>query len=372
MKKYVILIAILCMLLPNTAFAMADSAECACLMDALTGEVIFEKNAYMRHPMASTTKIMTAIVALENSNLDDVVEISENAEMQEGSSAYLTAGSKMYMRDLLYGLMLNSGNDAAVAIAEYISGSTEAFVDLMNDKAWTIGANDTSFVNPNGLPHQDHFTTARDLAWISRYAIRNSDFWNIVSTPAMLAHPVDSEEELWFINHNKLLDMYEGCFGVKTGYTEAAGRCLVSAATRDNMTFIAVTLNDENDWNDHMEMLDYAFSQYYSREIIAAGQTVKTAVIDGKRYSFTAADSFTVPFRSGETLAIDIENHLIDNLSGPINAGEKVGYINISYGGEWIGTVDIVSESDIAGVTDIRLRKSFYDTFLSVLKLWCV
>jgi D-alanyl-D-alanine carboxypeptidase (penicillin-binding protein 5/6) len=372
MKKCIILMMIFCLIMPKTAFAIADSAECACVMNALTGEVIFDKNAYMRHPMASTTKIMTAIVALENSNPDDIVEISENAEMQEGSSAYVTAGSRMYMRDLLYGLMLNSGNDAAVAIAEHISGSTDAFVDLMNDKAWSIGANDTSFINPNGLHHQDHFTTARDLAWISRYAIKNSDFWNIVSTQAMLAHPVDSDEELWFVNHNKLLDMYEGCFGIKTGYTEAAGRCLVSAATRDNMTFIAVTLNDENDWNDHMEMLDYAFSKYYSREIISAGQTVKTASVDGTNYNFVAAESFTVPFSDGETLAIDVVNHLMDNLTGPINAGEKVGYMDISYGGEWIGTVDIISESDVVGVNDIRLRNSFYDTFLNVLKLWCI
>jgi D-alanyl-D-alanine carboxypeptidase len=166
--------------------------------------------------------------------------------------------------------------------------------------------------------------------------------------------------------------MYEGCFGIKTGYTEAAGRCLVSAATRDNMTFIAVTLNDENDWNDHMEMLDYAFSKYYSREIISAGQTVKTASVDGTNYNFVAAESFTVPFSEGETLAIDVVNHLMDNLTGPINAGEKVGYMDISYGGEWIGTVDIISESDVVGVNDIRLRNSFYDTFLNVLKLWCI
>lgn len=372
MRKYIFFAAVICMLLPKTAFAIADSAECACVMNALTGEMIFEKNAYERRPMASTTKIMTAVVALENSGPDEIVEISLNAQMQEGSAAYVEAGSRMYMRDLLYGLMLNSGNDAAVAIAEHISGDVASFVDKMNDKAWTIGAHDTSFINPNGLPHQDHFTTARDLAWISRYAIRNSEFWNIVSTPVKMVHPIDEDKELWFFNHNKLLDMYEGCFGIKTGYTEAAGRCLVSAATRDNMTFIAVTLNDSDDWNSHAEMLDYAFSQYTAREVISKGQTIKKADVDGKSYSFIASDSFIIPFKEGEKISFDIVNHLMENLNCPINAGEKVGYSDIFYGGEWIGTVDIISENDVIGAKDIRLRNSFYNTFLNVLKIWCI
>lgn len=372
MRKIAVLILILLMLIPKSAFALSENAKSACVMDALTGDIIYGKDAYTRRPMASTTKIMTAITALENSKIDDVVEISQNASMQEGSSAYLKAGSKMYMRDLLYGLMLNSGNDAAVAISEYVAGSTDKFVDMMNEKAWAIGAHDTSFVNPNGLPDDNHFTTARDLAWITRYAIRNSDFWNIVSASEMLSHTVDGETEQWYINHNKLLKMYDGCFGVKTGFTKTAGRCLVSAATRNNMTFIAVTLNDPNDWDDHIKMLDYAFSKYHEREIIAEGQTVKNAYIDGKVYPFVTAGNFTIPFREGQRLAIDVVNHLSDNIKAPINAGEKVGYMDISYGGEWIGTVDIISKENIYGISEMRLKNSFYNSFIKVLKLWCL
>lgn len=372
MRKYLLLTALIIVFFPKSAFAMADSAGSACLINALTGEVIFEKNADDRRPMASTTKIMTAIAAIENSSMDEVVEISKNAERQEGSSAYIRAGNKMYMEDLLYGLMLNSGNDAAVAIAEHISGSTEAFADLMNNKAKEIGADNTSFVNPNGLDDEKHFTTARDLALITRYALNNADFAKIVSTKEILKHPIDLDEDLWYINHNRLLKTYDGCIGVKTGFTKTAGRCLVSAAKRDGMAFIAVTLKDGNDWKDHKEMLDYAFERYSPKEIISEGERVKTASVDGVSYSFVTASSFIIPFWEGHMLPIDIETHVSDDAICPINAGEKIGYMDISYGGEKIGCVDIVSESDIYGEEKLMLKNSFFNAVLRVLRLWSV
>lgn len=372
MKKYLILLVICVMLIPTHVFAMADSAECACVISALTGEVIFEKNAHERRPMASTTKIMTAITAIENSSVDESVKISRNADMQEGSSAYVDAGSEMLMGDLLYGLMLNSGNDAAMAIAEHIAGSSEEFARLMNKKALEIGADDTSFVNPSGLDDELHYTTAHNLALIARCAMKNPQFREIVSTKSVLKHPVGSDKELWFINHNKLLGRYEGCIGIKTGYTKTAGRCFVSAAERDGMTFIAVTLNDPNDWSNHEKMLDYAFDRCSAKEIVAKGQCMKTVSAGGKKYELKAAESFTVPFVQGETREINIKTHFMSDLAPPINAGEKVGYMEILYNGEKIGSVDINSEEDIYSSDSFKLKNSFCGVFMSILKLWCI
>lgn len=372
MKRYLLLTAAFIMLISTKAYAMADGAKSACLINSLTGEVIFEKNADEQLPMASTTKIMTAAVAIENSSMDEIVEISKNAERQQGSSAYIRAGKTMYMEDLLYGLMLNSGNDAAVAIAEHISGTSEAFAELMTKKAKEIGAENTSFANPNGLDAENHFTTARDLAKITRYAMSNEDFSKIVSTKEILKHPIGSDEELWFINHNKLLKRYDGCIGVKTGFTKTAGRCLVSAAARDGMTFIAVTLNDGMDWNDHAEMLDYAFDMYSPKEIIAEGESIKVASVKGHKYSFVTASAFNIPYREGSMLPIDIETHMSDEPLCPINAGEKVGYMEIRYGGEIIGSVDIISESDIYGKGKLMIKNSFKKAFLNIIKLWSV
>lgn len=375
MKKILLLVIMLSAFVPKTVFAAADGTDSACVIEALTGDVVFEKNAYEKKPMASTTKIMTATVALENSNMNEIVNISVNAANQEGSSAYITAGQKMYMEDLLYGLMLNSGNDAAVAIAEHIAGSSEAFADMMNKKAREIGAGDTSFENPSGLDGEAHYTTAYDLALITRYAMKNPDFVKIVSTKEILKHPIGSQEELWFINHNKLLKTYDGCIGVKTGYTKTAGRCLVSAAARDGAVFIAVTLNDGSDWTDHTQMLDAAFDEYGSRKIVRKGETVKELSLSGKKYSFVTADSFTMPFHEGEMKKVNVTAHMADDLEAPINAGEKVGYMEITYGDEKIGSVDIISQEDIHVDDDsenYKFKNSFFNVFTRVLKLLSV
>ena len=360
-KTAFVAVLILILLLPSAAFAMADSAESACVMDALTGELIFEKNAHSRHAMASTTKIMTALLALENSAPDDVVTISSNADMQEGSSAYLAAGSSVYMKDLMLGLMLNSGNDAAMAAAEYISGGAEPFAYEMTKRAAQIGAVDTSFKNPSGLNEDGHYSTAYDMALITREAMKNRDFREIVSTRTAQAKTLDGNT-LYFKNHNKLLNVYADCIGVKTGYTKAAGRCLVSAAQRNGMTFIAVTLGDPNDWRDHTEMLDYAFSECSPREIISRGQCVKKAAAGGKTYSFVAADSFSVNFRNNQPDGYTVENHIVGELTRPINKGEKVGYMAVYYGEEKIGEVDIISEDDVYEDGEIMLRSSFWQT----------
>ena len=251
MKKLFCVLALL-LVLPR---AGAVSARGAVVIDADTGETLFEQNADSRLPMASTTKIMTALVALGEGDLDRVYIVKPEYAAVEGSSMYLKAGETLSLRDTLYGLMLASGNDAAVAIAGECGGMT-AFVGKMNAKAAELGLMDTHFDNPNGLPSDTHYTTAHELAKITAAALKDPVFRQIVSTKSctVSGHALS--------NHNRLLSMYDGAIGVKTGYTRAAGRCLVSAAERNGRTIIAVTLNDPNDWNDHMEMLDAGFAQY--------------------------------------------------------------------------------------------------------------
>lgn len=370
MKKILALLlafsTLICMSFSSSA--ISDGADCACVINAATGEVIYSRNVAKRHAMASTTKIMTAILAIEHSEMDEIVTVSPNAARQEGSAMYIDAGMQVYMRDLLYGLMLPSGNDAAVAIAEHIAGSQEAFADMMNEKAKEIGARDTHFVNPNGLPDDNHYTTAYDLAAIARYAMKLPEFREFAGCYHYIATPLNSDKIMEFYNHNKLLSMYPGTTGVKTGYTEKAGRCFVSAAKRDNMEFIAVTLDDNNDWNDHMEMLDYAFSQHYPVSVVKKDGILKVAKINNKSYNFVAAEDFVIPFRESGGTEAEIVIHMAANINAPINAGEKVGYAEIIYGGESIGSVDILSESDIFEAGGIRLINSFMSTFTSVTK----
>ncbi|HWR19998.1 MAG TPA: D-alanyl-D-alanine carboxypeptidase family protein, partial [Clostridia bacterium] len=228
---------------PASAFAdePKTGAVSAILLEAGTGKVLYEKNAYIKLPMASTTKVMTAILALECCALSDTVTVTEDAYGTEGSSIYLELEEKMSVEDLLYGLMLNSGNDAAVALAVHIGGSLEGFANLMNAKAREIGANNTNFVTPHGLPNGDHYTTAYDLALISAYALKNEDFCTIVGTT--YHRTTTGNFQRTFKNKNKLLWQYEGGNGIKTGYTKAAGKCLSFAAQREGMQLIGVVLN---------------------------------------------------------------------------------------------------------------------------------
>ena len=212
--------------------------------------------------MASTTKIMTAIVTIENLDLDRIVAVDDRAIGIEGSSIYLKQGEEISVRALLYALMLRSANDAAAALAYEISGSTEDFALLMNEKAAELGLSDTNFENPHGLDSENHYTTAHDLAIISAYAMSNQTFREIVSSRKALIE--SSAEKRMLINHNKMLSYYDGCIGIKTGYTKKSGRSLASAAERDGATLICITINAPDDWNDHKKLFDYGFSQIHA------------------------------------------------------------------------------------------------------------
>lgn len=239
----------------NNGVYIQNSAQAALLLDATEGRILFSQNASARLPMASTTKIMTAIVTIENMPTDYVVTVAKEAVGVEGSSIYLYAGERITCLDLLYGLMLESGNDAAAALAIAVGGTEERFVMLMNEKAKELGLKDTHFSNPHGLSAENHYTSAADLARLTDYALQNELFAEIVSTKKTTA----CDGTRYYVNHNRLLFSYEGMIGVKTGYTQASGRCLVTAARRYGRTLICVTLNDYCCSADHVRMLDSGF-----------------------------------------------------------------------------------------------------------------
>ena len=354
MKKILLLCIFVCFI--NIQCSVSAKNGSVCLMNAVTGEVIFEQNMHEKLPPASTTKIMTAIIALENSKLYDVVEMTHNAVRSEGSSTYAKSGDKLYMEDVLYGLMLNSGNDAAYAIAQTVSGTQEDFAKLMNTKAKEIGAKNTCFLNPSGLPQEGHYTTAYDLALIAKYAMRYNKFFEIVSSKTHKVWPINRPENiLEFSNHNKLLDMYEGCIGIKTGFTKKAGRCLVSACERDGMKYIAVTLNDPDDWNNHIKMYDYAYENSYPLKVVSKGDVIRVCE-DG---AFVAEKDFIIPSFKNKKTTADIQVNVSENIIKPVNKYEKVGYLDIICNGEAVGQVNVVSDSDIYGEGNVGLKKSF-------------
>ncbi len=229
------------------------------LMELSTGSVLFSQNESVRLPMASTTKIMTALVVLEQVSLQDPVVIPAEAVGIEGSSLYLKKGEILTVEQLLYGLMLQSGNDAAVALALFAGNSVEAFVKLMNDKAEKLSLTDTHFENPNGLDGETHYTTALDFAKLTAYALQNDIFRKIVSTKIYKISGTTTCTERTLVNHNRLLSSYEGAIGVKTGFTKKSGRCLVSAVEREGVTLICVTLGVGDDWNVHKKLYDQYF-----------------------------------------------------------------------------------------------------------------
>ena len=241
---------------------MKLSAKAAALYDLQNESFVFSKNEHARLPMASTTKIMTAIVTIENSSLDKTVTVDDRAIGIEGSSIYLTKGETLSIEDLLYALMLRSANDAASALAYEISGSVEDFALLMNNKARSLGLSNTNFENPHGLDSKNHYTSAHDLAIICAYAMRLPEFVEICSTHKK--EIVSSSQTRILLNHNKLLSMYEDCIGIKTGYTKKSGRSLASAAEKDGKTLICVTINAPDDWNDHKKLYNYGFSSPYA------------------------------------------------------------------------------------------------------------
>ena len=267
---------------PCRSLAISTSASSAILVDVDSGRVLYEQNADARMLIASTTKILTALVAIEEGNLSDTVTVSRQAALTEGSAMYLQEGEQLTLETLLYGLMLCSGNDAAVAIAEHVGGSQEKFVSMMNRRAKELGMENSSFANPNGLDDEDHYSTARDMARLACAAAGNETLMRIASTKSITIGGRT------MTNHNKLLRYMDGCTGLKTGFTKAAGRTLVSCAEQNGQRLAAVTLQDGNDWADHQALYEYGFSAYPARYFAKLGQTMDRAAVAGGAVSSVA------------------------------------------------------------------------------------
>ncbi len=360
MKRFFLCITLFLYINSFNAQAVDISAECACVINADNNEVVFEYNSNSKHSMASTTKIMTAILALENTKPDEIVRVSANASSQEGSSIYLKTGDKMSMENLVYGMMLNSGNDAACAIAEHIGGTNEEFCQMMNKKAVEIGAKNTSFKNANGLDADGHYSTAYDMAIIAAYGLKNDKFREIVSTKN---ETIDNGEIITYLkNHNKLLWNYDGCIGVKTGYTKKTGRCLVSAAKRNGVTLVAVTLNAPSDWSDHEKMLDFGFSNVKQYKIMKKGDILKN--IDDGLNAVLNEDVYITGKNNGR-IKPEVILHTIQKPRYDVYKGEKIGYAEIFYNNVFIREVDLVADADYV----VKVKKSFTGEIFKIIRI---
>ena len=314
--------------------AYALSASKAILLDAQTGRVLLEKNADHQALIASTTKIMTALVVCEQCNVLDRVRIPKEAVGIEGSSIYLREGEILTVQELLYGLMLHSGNDAAVALAIYCGGTVEGFAQLMNDKAHRLGLRGTHFVNPNGLDAPGHYSTARDMAVLAAYAMNNPIFAQTVSAKTVTVGTRHLR------NHNKLLWQYEGADGVKTGFTKAAGRILVSSAIRDGRRLVAVTMNDPNDWQDHAAMFDKGFSRYKIKSILSKGDPVGSVAVAGGQLGnveLIANADYSYALADDERVEILLQGPGF--VYAPVVEGASAGYAYICIDGTPAGKV---------------------------------
>lgn len=365
--KVIVCICVLFIFSPaEKIYAIETSAECACLISADSGEILYAKNAETVHPMASTTKIMTALLAIEKNTLDDTVIVSANAASQEGSSIYLRSGEEISMKNLIYGMMLNSGNDAACAVAEHISGSVEEFAREMTQKAHDIGALNTSFKNASGLDDDGHYSTALDMAKIAAYAMKNPKFCEIVSTKT---NEIETSSGVTYLkNHNKLLWNYDGCIGIKTGYTKSTGRCLVSCAQRDGITLIAVTLVAPNDWQDHTKMLDYGFEQTEKIYIAQKDSVMKSYEINNQTFNAVCGGDITAGVKKNEKQNIDVTLHAIKAPTFNIQKNEKIGYAEFYLNGNYMGQCDLLCDRDVI-IKENTSKDSFFDSIYKIIKL---
>ena len=356
--KKALLLIFLCIVCTASATAIETSAKSAVLYDANTGVVLYEKAADTPREIASTTKIMTAILVIENADLNDIVKVLPEQEGIEGTSLYLKAGEQISVKTLLYGLMLRSGNDAAEVLARYVGGDIESFVKMMNDKAEELSMENTHFVNPHGLPAEGHLSTARDMAKLTVYAMKNETFRKIVSTKSY------TSEGRSFNNHNKLLSMREEIDGVKTGYTKAAGRCLVSSAKKEGLRLVAVTLFDPNDWDDHISLYDMGYDRYKLLSFYEKNDVVTRVAVagTGKTVSAICANDVSVVIEKESDAKCEV--YVPRFCYAPIKKGDILGEIRVIKDGK-----EITRESLIAG-EDVRQpeKEGFFAKIFNFLR----
>ena len=352
--------------------APAIKAQAAILMDAKTGDVLYGHQIHKHLAPASTTKIMTAILAIESSRLDEKATVSSKAAGTGGSSMHLFASQNLTLHELVTGLLMRSGNDAAVAISEHLAGSEEAFVAQMNERARSLGAMNTHFRNPHGLSAPGHYSSAFDLAWMTRHALLQPVFSSIVATRETTIDWLDrrgKEKDVHLRNTNKLLWMLEDADGVKTGTTGEAGPCLVSSATRGNQRLIAVVLHDHSRWQDSLALLQYGFSAFDLFEYADAGQFIATVPVEkgtAPAVDVQLAQHAALAVKPDEYSQVTVELDLPEKIKAPVYEGQKIGEVVFFIGDKGAKTVDIVASKS---VTEATLTGSFFDGLLNLFRL---
>ncbi len=335
---------------------LSISAKSCILVENVTGYVLYEKNADEIMPMASTTKLFTALIIRECCQLNEIVTVSPTAAATEGSSAYLDAGERLTVEQMLYALLLSSGNDAAEVLAEHaFGGDREAFINYMNLRATELGLKNTHFTNPSGLPDDEHYTTARELAQIGRMANQDPIISHIASSKNVSFTTVDSITHS-YSNHNSLLRMYTHATGLKTGYTKAAGRCLVSSAGKDGIDLICVTLDAPDDWRDHMTLFDYGFSRMTLTTLAAPlGMTVTVPVGGGVQNEVSVGNASSILLPQAENPfsyeTVFVADHM---LLAPVEKGQTVGKLYVLYQDVVVKEYDMISLADVAAVPAVE------------------
>lgn len=347
---FVMLLVSFALLANAKAEEIATSAKACVVIDEASGRVLLSHSAETPLPMASTTKVMTALLALEHGELDDPVTCGRNAFGVPGTSIYLSQGETLSLRDMLYGLMLASGNDAAVAIAEHIGGTSEEFCRMMTARAAELGCRNTVFLTPHGLPCDGHVTTAHDLALIAREAMTHPLFREIVSTRRATIPWEGRSYSRVLNNKNRLLTTYEGATGIKTGYTRKAGRCLVFGAERNGMRIIGVVLNCADWFDEAARLMDMAFSRYEAVTLLSAGESLRTLPVahsggETVQAVLSADLRAVVPQGTLPSLAIDLRSELPE---APLTRGEALGTARLLLGDEVLTEVPLIASTDVA------------------------
>lgn len=346
------------------------SAKACVLTEAETGKIIYSKDCDTKYPMASTTKIMSVMLCLESGGLDESFRVSSEAIKVEGSSMGLQEGDIVTKRALCYGMMLPSGNDAANAAAVAVAGTMERFADMMNDKAAELGLEKTFFATPSGLEGEGHGSSAYDMALLTSYALKNDEFRKICSCTEAEVVFGNPPCRRTLRNTNKLLTMYSGIIGVKTGFTDEAGRCLVSACEKNGVTLICVTLNDKNDWEDHMALYDYGFLQTVSEKAEPEGIYIDAAGADKEKIKAVPEKSFSFGRIKGDNTEISFEYNTKPFVFAGVRKGDKVGAVYVYYGEKCVSEIDLRADED-AAVKKCRKKNRFTEFLGSIKeKIW--
>ena len=347
---------------------LAENAKAAILIEASTGEVLFEKNADEKLVPASMTKMMSMLLIIENIEKgvlkwNQEITVSENAASMGGSQILLEAGEKMTVEDLFKGVAIASGNDAVVALGEAIAGTEEGFVDMMNDRAKELGLKNTNFKTPHGLDEANHYSSARDMSAIARELVKHEKVLEFTSVYEDYLRE-DTDRKIWLVNTNKLVRFYDGVDGLKTGYTESAGYCLTATAKKDGMRIIAVVMGEPDSKTRNQEvseMLDYSFAQYQLETLLTDSSSLGKYEVTKAKQKYTEIvpkEDVTVLRKKGDKIGNVTYEVKLNDLKAPIEKGDVIGKLTIKENGKSIRTIDLTTKEDIkkANLGQLYLR----------------